>query len=192
MMAKNATKELIITKSNELFKEHGYENVSILNICESCNISKTTFYYHIKSKEDILLSFYDQVTHDLSSMLLSMLSQKNYWDQFITGFNSLIDASMKFGPDFFSQMLIANLKTDHGSYDLRDELTHIMVMIVKNAQEAGQITNPGKPEDIYTSCAYAYLGHETTWCIKKGKYDWKNEMLKSLETICCIPQKTSN
>ena len=37
-------KKNIISISYNLFKEKGYDNVTINDICDKCNITKTTFY----------------------------------------------------------------------------------------------------------------------------------------------------
>ena len=191
-MARQSTKEMIIERANELFQQKGYENVTIIDICEACEISKTTFYYHLKSKEEIILRFYDQVTHDISVHLLSMLSKDNYFEQLLSGFYSLIDASSKFGPDFFSQMLISNLKCDHGSYDIRDELTNVAVMIIEKAQASGQIRNPNDPLILYRAAAFTFLGHEVTWCIKNGDHPWKENMKEQLIVIFDVAEEYRN
>jgi len=48
------TKEKILQTSEELFLLKGYENVSIDEICASIHLTKGAFYYHFKTKEDIL------------------------------------------------------------------------------------------------------------------------------------------
>lgn len=182
-MSSNSTKDFIIETANQLFLEKGYNNVTIIDLCNACNISKTTFYYHLKSKEDLILHFYDSLTHNISQFLLSILSMDNYWEQLMTCFESLITAAGKYGTDFFSQMMISNLKEDYGSFDLRDELTKIMVMIIKKGQEAGQIRNKNDALELYTASAYAYLGYEVTWCIKGTRFDWLKELRTALENI---------
>ncbi|HEX3023136.1 MAG TPA: TetR/AcrR family transcriptional regulator [Lachnospiraceae bacterium] len=179
----NSTKEFIIDTANQLFLEKGYQNVTVMDICKACNISKTTFYYHLKSKEDIILHFYDPITHNISQFLMTILSKDNYWEQLLLCFESLVKEASKYGTDFFSQMMISNLKEDYGSYDLRDELTNIAVMIIKKGQEAGQIRNQSNAKELYIASAYAFLGHEVTWCIKKGKFEWMEELRKALENI---------
>ncbi|WP_315121125.1 TetR/AcrR family transcriptional regulator [uncultured Clostridium sp.] len=182
-MTKKTTKDFIIETANKLFLEKGYQNVTVVDICEACGISKTTFYYHLKSKEDIILRFYDSLTHNISQHLMSILTMDNYWEQLMVCFESLVAEAYKYGTDFFSQMMISNLKEDFGSYDFRDELTNIAIMIIKKGQESGQIRNKNSAKDLYKASAYAFLGYEVTWCIKKGKFDWKQEIRKSLENI---------
>lgn len=114
---------------------------------------------------------------------MTILSKDNYWEQLLLCFESLVKEASKYGTDFFSQMMISNLKEDYGSYDLRDELTNIAVMIIKKGQEAGQIRNQSNAKELYIASAYAFLGHEVTWCIKKGKFEWMEELRKALENI---------
>ena len=47
-------RQRIIDKADELFYQHGYENTSFSDIAKVVNISRGNFYYHFKSKDDIL------------------------------------------------------------------------------------------------------------------------------------------
>jgi len=49
-----AKKELILEKSLELFREYGYEKITITDICEECHINVGTLYHHFGSKSGIL------------------------------------------------------------------------------------------------------------------------------------------
>ena len=49
-----AIRQRIIDKADELFYQHGYENTSFSDIAKVVNISRGNFYYHFKSKDDIL------------------------------------------------------------------------------------------------------------------------------------------
>ena len=46
-------KNNLIEIAFELFKEQGYEKTTIMDICNACNITKTTFYRYIASKDDL-------------------------------------------------------------------------------------------------------------------------------------------
>ncbi|WP_205677331.1 TetR family transcriptional regulator [Aquibacillus halophilus] len=52
---KKELKEQIFLKAIELFKQKGYENVSVEEITSACGIAKGTFFNHFKKKEHILL-----------------------------------------------------------------------------------------------------------------------------------------
>ena len=49
-----ATRALIVEAADELFYRHGYEHTSFAAIAGVVHISRGNFYYHFKSKDDIL------------------------------------------------------------------------------------------------------------------------------------------
>jgi AcrR family transcriptional regulator len=53
------TSERIIEKGLKLFVKHGYEATTLDAIAEAAGISRRTFFYYFKSKEDVLLAAHD-------------------------------------------------------------------------------------------------------------------------------------
>jgi AcrR family transcriptional regulator len=53
------TSERIIQKGLRLFVKNGYEGTTLDAIAEAAGISRRTFFYYFKSKEDILLAAHD-------------------------------------------------------------------------------------------------------------------------------------
>jgi len=53
-------KSMILKKSVDLFKEHGYEKVSIAHIAKDVGMAKATFYNYYSAKRDILMLWADQ------------------------------------------------------------------------------------------------------------------------------------
>lgn len=62
MSARGATKEAILTTSINLFNQYGFENVTINQICQEINVTKTAFYYHFKSKDELISEFFRLTT----------------------------------------------------------------------------------------------------------------------------------
>ncbi len=185
-MSKENKREMIVKQANKLFLEKGYTNTTLIDICNESDVSKTTFYYHFKSKEDILIHFYDDLTKDITDNLVTILSIDSYFEQLMYCFETLVDEGLKYGTDFFSQMLIINLTVDRGSFDLRDNLTNLAITIIKKGQEAGEIKNEKTPLEVYSTCAFAFFGLQVTWCLKDGNFDWKKEVRDALKVICSI------
>ena len=48
------TREQIVDTANRLFYEHGYESTSFASIAEAVGISRGNFYYHFRTKDEIL------------------------------------------------------------------------------------------------------------------------------------------
>ncbi len=53
-MPKHSTREQIEANADTLFYEHGFEATSFADIANAVGISRGNFYYHFKSKDDIL------------------------------------------------------------------------------------------------------------------------------------------
>jgi TetR/AcrR family transcriptional regulator, transcriptional repressor for nem operon len=53
------TREQIVDAANRLFYEQGYEPTSFASIAEAVGISRGNFYYHFKTKDEILAAVID-------------------------------------------------------------------------------------------------------------------------------------
>src|SRR5262252_4943057 len=53
------THERIIQKGLKLFVKHGYDETTLDAIAEAAGISRRTFFYYFRSKEDVLLAAHD-------------------------------------------------------------------------------------------------------------------------------------
>ncbi len=51
----SAKRKALILRSFELFKKHGFQRVSIEEICRKAGVSKVTFYRYFSSKGDLIL-----------------------------------------------------------------------------------------------------------------------------------------
>ncbi len=93
-MEKENTRDKIYRVASKLFLEKGYNDVTVDDICTACDISKRTFYYHLKSKNDILFHYYDHVIDNITPLLIEMLGIDSSWDQLILMFDHLINMMM--------------------------------------------------------------------------------------------------
>ena len=53
-MSKQTTREVIVEEADQLFYQQGYEYTSFADIADAVKISRGNFYYHFKSKDEIL------------------------------------------------------------------------------------------------------------------------------------------
>ena len=58
-------KKEIMDTAKALFYQNGYTNTSVNFIIETIGISKGTFYYYFKSKEDLLDNIVEEFTHEI-------------------------------------------------------------------------------------------------------------------------------
>ncbi|MFF8394163.1 TetR/AcrR family transcriptional regulator [Streptomyces sp. NPDC016172] len=53
----------------ELFAEHGYEKTSLREIAERLEVTKAALYYHFKTKEEILVSIFEDLTQPIEDLI---------------------------------------------------------------------------------------------------------------------------
>lgn len=182
----NKTKDLILKTAFALFKEKGYDNVSVNDICSACGITKPTFYYHIKSKSDIFPLQFDSITDVLIKYYQQSGDKGNYWEQLLLLYDLIIQDGIGENIDLYKQMMIANLRSDIGFCDFNEVLTALGSSLVEKAQSAGQIRNQCPPQELYKAMGFAYMGNEIAWCIKNGDFDHIQQLHNILEVICDV------
>jgi AcrR family transcriptional regulator len=68
-MANRQTRDQIVDVADQLFYEQGFEHTSFSQIAEAVGISRGNFYYHFKSKDEILDAVIDLRLSRTSAML---------------------------------------------------------------------------------------------------------------------------
>ena len=167
----------------ELFKLKGYDQVTIMDICEKCQITKPTFYKYVGSKENLILDLYDEIIDNIIIDTYQILEMDSHFEQLLLIFNTILNTTLTCGSDLFSHMLSFNLKNDYHSFDMRDNLTKLCVLIIKKGQESGEFKNKNSAEILYRTIAFTFTGYECIWCIKNGSLDLKKEFIESLQAI---------
>lgn len=59
------TKEQLLHQAVAMFIEKGYDNTSINDITNTCNITKGAFYHHFKSKDEIFIQAIQVITEEI-------------------------------------------------------------------------------------------------------------------------------
>jgi len=82
-VANQLTRERIVDKADQLFYEQGFEHTSFTQIAEALGISRGNFYYHFKTKDEILdavISHRIVRTNSMLAFLCTNLVQTSHTD----------------------------------------------------------------------------------------------------------------
>ncbi|MFJ6696265.1 TetR/AcrR family transcriptional regulator [Streptomyces sp. NPDC091272] len=63
------TRQRIQDVALALFAEQGYEKTSLREIAEKLDVTKAALYYHFKTKEDILISLFQDLTRPMDELI---------------------------------------------------------------------------------------------------------------------------
>src|SRR5947209_12739754 len=68
-MSDKTTRDHIVEAADQLFYRHGYEHTSFSDIADVVQISRGNFYFHFKTKDEILDAVIDRRLADTRTML---------------------------------------------------------------------------------------------------------------------------
>lgn len=180
----NKTRMLIIKNAIKLFKEKGYQNVSVQDICDRSNIKRASFYYHFKTKESIIDSYYDNLElpqTDYSKLITSSNCWLKLWLLTLPSIRWTIDM----GAELLSVVFMLNFQNGGTSFFPLQEASQkdLIINIIKKGQATGQFKNSKNPVDLYHNMRNSIIGIAAVWCMKNGSFDEEEEIRQTLITL---------
>lgn len=172
-------KHTILVKSIELFKKNGFDHVTINEICEACNITKRTFYYHYQSKNTLLLNYFSLVDENIETSINDMDKEITWLDKcwklkeiFVCGIADLNTDILKnlIKIDMEQQNKMFSFKLNEFDPNLT-KLRQLVIEYTHKAQEAGEIDSNATAEELSYCFASAFLGLAVNWSSTGGQYN---------------------
>lgn len=181
-MDNNGNKIMIVEKAVELFKKKGANNVTILEICRELDIPRSSFYYHFKTKEEVIDSYFLYSEVQITDHLIPLLASKSSYDQFIQIYTVLTDRTAESGPEIYS-LIIRRFIEGHTKMLSPKNITmyDVYMSLLQKAQENNEIKNMLPPEKLIETILYLSLGLGANWCNKKGSFDFSQELIKLID-----------
>lgn len=167
MADSNVTKSALASAIKRLMKDHGFEKISVSEICKECGMNRKSFYYHFKDKYDLVnwIFYVDFLAK------LQIASYENGWD-------ALEDLCEKFyeDRDFYLEALKIEGQNSFHDYvidTLRPLISYFTDDMFKNSSEM---------EFFYVFFADAFLHAITRW-LQSGTQIRPDEFVENLRTI---------
>lgn len=172
----------ILDAGVRLYREKGFDETSVQDICDACGITKPTFYKYVSSKEEVLRHFYDGTMEDLLTRLQELEDEGNYWGMIWSGFTNTSNYSVNLGWELLSKYLIMNFHehTVTARYNAagRERTTEA----IRLAQQAGQIRNMSDPDTLFMVLKNIGLSMMLKWVMTRESFDYYSTYYKTLES----------
>jgi AcrR family transcriptional regulator len=166
MTSRGDTRQRIQDVALELFAERGYEKTSLREIAEQLDVTKAALYYHFKTKEDILLSLFDDLGRPVDELIewgrkqpRTLDTKRELLDRYGTALqdahvlfrfmqeNQATIRELNVGEVFKERMLaMVGLLREEGS-DLKDQVRCTTALFTMHAGMFTLRDVPGDPED---------------------------------------------
>lgn len=182
------TKHFIYTCAIRLFREYGYDNISVNKIVKQAGVAKGTFYIYFHSKSDIILEMLKQYD--------------DYYDQIINSFDTdtpveirlreIVKGACRFTQNVIGLDLIRVLYTkqiasgtDHRGLLNEDRaLFRILTCLVAEGQQTHIYLQDLNTEELALLIIRGIRSVFFDWCSSGGDLDLESECLKFLNIFC--------
>ena len=176
------TKERIFRAAKDILQKHGYEQLSIKNICEEAGVSNGSFYHHFKTKDD-LLSYYIEDQPVINPDLLDLpANAEEARVAIIHVYLNYVDYCKELGVSFISGYYTPKNQALNPS--IRTERSYPIVTVqhyVEKAVGAGVIQLNLGIEEFTTDIRMIVIGNVFEWCLREGNTCFEENMRRSLE-----------
>lgn len=167
------TRQKLFDTSIALFNQHGYENVTVDDICEKIGVSKGAFYTHFKSKDQVIVenflylnTSYDEAIKD-GETIKSAFEKLSAFQRYAMGKVEEVGWQavklvyhVETGPRKKKSFLTAK---SHSLYK-------IVLALVKEGQKNGEIRKDQNAVTITDTLVQLYRGMIFDWCLNNGSY----------------------
>lgn len=163
-------KENIAKCAIELFKSEGYDSVSVNEICEKANVSRSVFYTMFKGKRGILDYVVSKPQQNDDEGFRRFADAENDFERIWQLFERFIFIALDFGPKLTSRLFIMQFESPQGIRDAVHALDELFATLAKNCAKNG-IIETEEPPELLSCIATDLIIHELyVWCSQNGNF----------------------
>ncbi|AGK98530.1 TetR/AcrR family transcriptional regulator [Clostridium pasteurianum] len=183
-MAEIKTRQRIIEAVLPLFREKGFDAVTIQDICSAADINKHTFYYHFKSKDELLEEYYNFQSEITPEIFARIMSAKNYVEQVWIVFERLIEFATTSGPDIVRQLSIKDISEKFGAFkkDKIKILYNSIAPMIQKGKDSGEFRTNMENELVFILFLQTFHG-TSNWNIREKEFDFEKMMRIIYESL---------
>lgn len=166
-MADNEKKKEIRRRAAALFREKGYDNVTVNEIAAASGISKNTFYYYYENKEELIRSMFDPQNFDMDRLMVELLSYSDPYEQILCLMRLTAEYFESLGKEIVRKAMVMNLsrailvrpEKDCG----RQEQNHPVLAVFERAVREKRVRTDVTGRQLMGTCAVILLGCLQIW-----------------------------
>ena len=163
-------KENIAKCAIELFKSEVCDSVSVNEICEKANVSRSVFYTMFKGKWGILDYVVSKPQKNDDEGFRRFADAENDFERIWQLFERFIFIALDFGPKLTSRLFIMQFESPQGIRDAVHALDELFATLAKNCAKNG-IIETEEPPELLSRIATDLIIHELyVWCSQNGNF----------------------
>ncbi len=184
-MAGNLKKH-ITEQAVKLFRERGYENTSVNDICKASGIARSTFYLTFSGKKDIIDKMLSDVRLNRDEFFGDFIAAKNDFERMWILCCRYLAVAESSGPEVTGALFRLDLMNEINILDSVHDVDDWFVQMTKNAQNAGVILST-EPAEILAPLGVDIAYYTTyEWCKRKGIFNLRKLVRRRAEAVYCV------
>ena len=196
MKKENSTKEEILQNAIRLFKEKGYDEVTLRDICKASNISKNTFYYYNDSKDALIKGLFFSLVFLGEENIVALMQIEDPYEQLIYSYKTIIQHYVYIGKEIIKKALVFNF-TQIFSENIKDKpkkpehdfIREVLVGIYKRAQEKEEIRTDVDVRELIRISLTLLVGTIQIWSTAPFDFDLEKHYMEAYEILVCGKKK---
>lgn len=180
-MSKN--KDLILDSARELFAVRSFEQVTIKEICAHAGVANSTFYYHFKTKEELMNSLRAQDERPIGEDLLNLVRTPNLLEQMLAACMMRTIRAERHGCTLTAQYYKQVIGGEDGCDDLaasHAQEDEAACVLIERAQQAGLVESSIPARTFATAAIRLTRCVICDWCSSGGAFDLRAEARRML------------
>lgn len=178
-----ATQKRIFNAAIELINKKGYEETTIIDICELSGVSNGSFYHHFKSKNDILIRYVQRESEELEEYYRSLKADSNK-EALKKVFKWQIDHYLLKGHNFIANLnaiLILN------KYEHNEPFTYSMEEVfskcIEKGQQSGEFRKDISALQMGSLVFDSVFSLSSVWCMYGEDYPFEEEVYQRFNSL---------
>ncbi|MEE8810058.1 TetR/AcrR family transcriptional regulator [Lactimicrobium sp.] len=197
-MSDNDKKREIRRKALSLFKEKGYDNVTVNEIASAASISKNTFYYYYKSKEELIRDVFKPSSYSGEKLAVELMKSDDPYEQIMTLCRLTAAHFQLLGKEVVRKAMILNLGDNIIMSDRPKEKDHhpswqheMIHAIYQRAIEQKKIRTDLQIKELVRLQMCLLIGVLQSWATMPCDFDLVKTYLKMAQQVLNVPEQES-
>lgn len=177
----------ILSAVLELLKTRNFEDLTVNEICSTCSIVKSNFYYHFKSKDELLYTFFTPALIEIEKQIPFILMDGTPLEQI----HKILELSFSYISAYPVNLLrnivrVGLTNQDNGLFKPKsygNSITEILIKLIDKAQQSGEINNNIHPELLYENIVLIVNGFNIKYCSQNGDMDYNKCLIEAINIL---------
>ena len=166
-----------------LFRERGFDEVAVNDICREAGIARSSFYRIFSGKKEIIRYVLENTQSRSIVGIGDIVAAENDFERMWRIGNRYLDIVLSFGPRLIGTLMRMELDGELDALAMVHSVDSWFIRLTHNCQQAGIIRNMAPPEILGPMGVDAVYKVTYDWCCSKGQMDIREHARRAVEIL---------